>query len=534
MQFRKIFFIASLVLVFGLALALPAMAETSCESKDCGITITIKMAFTGEGATDARVQAWTEEIKNVWNDDWEYGACDCPITFAIETKKVDSCPESGFHCVTVGTGLVIDENGRAYVAYMDKVAAKGESIGGSWSGPYTSRPIPSGGITFGGETYTPSEGETFKDAAHEAGHAMGLDDEYDAAAGNYPTNIMGRTWGADAKPIQSHIDAIVDKNCSHKCPNNCCCGNAKIDTDISPAEKCDYKADPTGCPSNQTCTEECACELEPEDKCGDGEVTDAEECDPGADPSGCSGDRVCTLECVCEEKEQCGDDNCGEGEDQSNCCDDCGCPSGQTCSDNECITPTCSTNADCYDGEFCTSDRCINPGQADARCENPQITECVNGDLCCPEGCYNKRVGGDSDCTSSCSNGVCEFGETCYNCSTDCGCTSSESCDPSHGAADERGCYTAVAECGDGICNTPSETCYTCPADCVCAPGRACDPGPTADSMGCVTVGPYCGDGSCDLSNDENCSTCAPDCGCVAPTECAPGVLGADERGCIL
>lgn len=583
MRYKKIIFTASLALVFALSLVLPAFAKTECKSEDCGIAITVKIAFTGAGATDARVQAWTEEINDVWNNDWEFGPCDCPVEFKVETKKVDSCPSAGFHCVAVETGLARDSNGRAHVAFMDKVAGAGESVGGTWSGPKTSRPIPSGGFTLGGETYTPTEGETFKDAAHEAGHAMGLDDEYDAAAGNYPTNLMGRTWGADAKPLQRHIDAIVNHNCTgEKCPNNCCCGNGEIDADISPAEQCDYEADPNGCSEGETCSDQCMCEADDEaDECGDGKITGDEECDTAASPTGCSEGETCSDECMCEEDDdeaECGNGECEEGEDKSNCCDDCGCDGSLVCVDNECQSPACSTNADCDDSKFCTEDKCVNPGTAEARCENTAITECVGGDLCCPAGCYNTRANGDSDCISECGNSVCELAESCYNCGADCACSSGESCDPNHSAADDRGCYP-TAECGDGACTTgedcancsadcscpsglvcspddpeatpsgcilasgpvcgdgtcamPDESCVTCPSDCVCPTGASCDPGPAADDMGCIMTGPFCGDASCDYQSGENCSNCAPDCGCVPPAECAPGIPGANNFGCL-
>jgi hypothetical protein len=91
-----------------------------------------------------------------------------------------------------------------------------------------------------------------------------------------------------------------------------------------------------------------------------------------------------------------------------------------------------------------------------------------------------------------CGDGVCEAGETCGSCPTDCG-----ACVP--------------PSCGDGVCDA-GEDCNNCPADC-----GECEPAPS------------CGDGVCDAG--EDCNSCPADCGeCQPPPDsCGDGVCGAGE-----
>lgn len=104
----------------------------------------------------------------------------------------------------------------------------------------------------------------------------------------------------------------------------------------------------------------------------------------------------------------------------------------------------------------------------DAVCIYQSITECADGDGCCPDGCNYTM---DSDCPDMCGNGVIDSGETCDgDCPTECNagdtCTigilsgSAESCDAV--------CiYQPITECtdGDGCC---PDTCdYFGDSDCM-------------------------------------------------------------------
>jgi hypothetical protein len=237
-----------------LSLFSPVWAETTCEAKDCKITITIKIAF----AFDQRVQNQDDYMKNVkdeiekvWNNgNPTFGDCKCPVSFKVETKKITNASQvncnpgpPGYHCI-----MVTDYNNNPprnqsnwtgaqfYAGYMYGIATGngGNSQKGWWSN-IMSRAVP-GSAT----------GEHYVDYAHEAGHMMGLEDG--------DGGIMNTTNGPNAKPTQAHIDEIVNEICgANACPDRCCCGNGKIDRDKG--EQCDPMVG--GCPSDEYCCPVC-------------------------------------------------------------------------------------------------------------------------------------------------------------------------------------------------------------------------------------------------------------------------------------
>ena len=101
---------------------------------------------------------------------------------------------------------------------------------------------------------------------------------------------------------------------------------------------------------------------------------------------------------------------------------------------------------------------------------------------------------------AGCGDGMCEGGEDCRSCASDCGM-----CAPS---------------CGDGTCNE-NEDCAACSSDCgMCAPScgdGTCDAGEDCNNCAsdCGTCIPSCGDGTCEGS--EDCGSCAEDCGMCPP-----------------
>jgi len=303
-RFSKIIILLFFITIIGFFFASDALATTECKRVGCTITITIKIAFVG--ATAQQMQNWKNEIETVWNEP-DTGKCECDVKFNVETKSVPSCQHAdaqGQHCVEVTATLPKDSNNVERVAFMLGISQSGSSINGTWW-TNTSRPIE-GPFTIGNEPpYTPQPGENFKDAAHEAGHMMGLGDDYDPATGQYGNNIMGRTWGPNAKPTQAQIDQVVANNCKGedaKCPAECCCGrNKKVDKDIQPPEECDPSATPPGCAEDETCTDKCKCIKKPP-VCGDGKITPPEECDPAAQLTGCKTGEEC-LGCKCLQME---------------------------------------------------------------------------------------------------------------------------------------------------------------------------------------------------------------------------------------
>jgi len=175
----------------------------------------------------------------------------------------------------------------------------------------------------------------------------------------------------------------------------------------------------------------------------------------------------------------------------------------------------CQTDADCDDGRYCTgTDACINGNcqRGDLPCAGQRCDE--NTDTCAPlcnadgvcdlgEDCRTC----ESDCVSgtsyfaTCGNGVCEIGggENCLNCSNDCNAAAGGCCgldtDCSNAACTDRdtSCTNGSSNvvqycCGDGYC-AGDERFGNCGVDCPAA---------------------YCGNGTCDPG--EDCRSCSADC----------------------
>lgn len=242
-----------LSLVFLAALVMPALASTTCKVDDCKITITLNIAFAG--ATDAQINGWVQEISGIWNGQGgrTTGDCKCPVVFNVNASKAANCTPmpAGKHCITVlpwnGTDASLPHlpagprAGEAVVAYMGKTTQSpsvgGASLDGEWSN-ITSRPVNSS---------DPAQGN-YNDAAHEAGHMMGL---ADGSGG-----IMNFTSGPGATATQANIDQAVQNVCgANACPDKCCCGNGVIDG--NKGEGCDPKALPNGCSGGEFCCAIC-------------------------------------------------------------------------------------------------------------------------------------------------------------------------------------------------------------------------------------------------------------------------------------
>lgn len=284
---NKILIVGIIVFVFLVSLTSFSQATTTCQKQDCSVTITLHIAFFG--ADNATIDKWKNDIENVWNG-YTCGACGCKATFKVDAISVTSCNNvSGYHCITVTKDYPKRQAGDSHRGFMDKVAQNGQSILGWWSldinKPYS---------------WIPGD---IHDAAHEAGHMLGLGDEYNESNGTYAENIMGRTWSDKAKPTQAQINQIVEKNCgSNACPPECCCGNKKIDA----GEECDHTVEPSGCKEGELCVR-CKCYLITPPVCGDGKVTGDEECDYNSANNTCNATEECNDSCKCVEKEGGGD-----------------------------------------------------------------------------------------------------------------------------------------------------------------------------------------------------------------------------------
>jgi hypothetical protein len=217
--------------------------------------------------------------------------------------------------------------------------------------------------------------------------------------------------------------------------------------------------------------------------------------------------------------------------------------------------------ASCDDGIPCTIDTRVGE-DCQARCTHTEITVFAGGDKCCPTGATNAD---DSDCPTTCGNGVVDAGETCDTaipvgkpgaCPTAATCDDGDPCtvDVVYAAAtcgavcahepitqqtphSRDGCCPAGAwhaadedcptECGDGRLDVPGETCDTgLPASDPNACPLACDDGNpctldvrqgSACNVACVSTpitAFVSGDGCCPPhATARTDRDCAPACG---------------------
>jgi len=231
--------------------SIAAYASTTCEMDDCKITITINLAFTG--ASQDYMDRAENEIEDVWNGPDGFrttGDCECPVTYKVNTMNITNASQQNcspgppnYHCIKV-TPYNTDPpkaGNETYIAFMWGMT-NGTSINGWWSD------ICSRQITGSTNHYT--------DFAHEAGHLMGLPDDYNRTSGQYGANLMGQTWPPNNQPTQDQKDQSVENVCgANACPDYCCCGNGKVDK--NKGEACDPFAEPNGCGSNEYCCPVC-------------------------------------------------------------------------------------------------------------------------------------------------------------------------------------------------------------------------------------------------------------------------------------
>ena len=191
-------------------------------------------------------------------------------------------------------------------------------------------------------------------------------------------------------------------------------------------------------------------------------VPDCEGMECGPDGCGgicgvCTGTDVCMLGKCCHpdcEGKECGPDGCGGA---------CGfCVSPDVCIVGVCCHPEC-------EGKVCGPDGC---GGSCGSCPGPQDA-CVEGHCVCQPACSGKQCGPDgcggscgncpsgyqcnaqgqcvSSCSSHCSNGLLDCGESDVDCGADCApCAAGKHC------KDVNDCHSRI--CQDGVCVLPAPT----------------------------------------------------------------------------
>lgn len=174
---------------------------------------------------------------------------------------------------------------------------------------------------------------------------------------------------------------------------------------------------------------------------------------------------------------------------------------------------TAGTPAVCGNGTVEPGEACDGSALGGRACAD---FNCSGGTLACKTDCSGFDTSGCLGCVTCNGNGICEAGEDCGNCASDC---------PSG--------TTPGAVCGNGVCEAANgEDCLTCPADCngqqggkpsgrfCCGNGgvnpvgcsnSACTTGGFACTTSPASPGSFCcGDFTCEAG--ESCSNCALDC----------------------
>ncbi len=264
--------------------------------------------------------------------------------------------------------------------------------------------------------------------------------------------------------------------------------------------------------------------------CGNGLLDSGEQCD-GTNLGGATctskgfagGTLSCSSSCTLVTS-ACTASPCGNGIiDSGEQCDGANL-GGATCVSKGFGSGTLSCSSTCtLNTSSCSNcgNNVINAGEV---CDGTAL----GGSTCALQGCTS---GGVLACNSTCSgystsacfgcpvcdhDGVCEAGEVCSTCSSDCASGT-----------------TTGARCGNGICEAGNgEDCLSCPSDCngvqggktssryCCGDGSGVNAVPCSDARctagrQCTTAtnspSSYCcGDGVC--GGGESCSTCALDC----------------------
>ncbi len=309
----------ALLLTIGLAQL--SFSKTAVKTENCGIVFTVHLAFVGNGTSDAFIQRVKDAVNDHWNKGFTCGDCKCKASVNIDTINLrgGSCEvvNPTYHCVEV----------------VDTAGPHRSSV---YMNPYVDGETASGRGDF-------SSRDTDKVLAHEVGHYLGADDEYEDFYGYTVKNAAGEVvsdnWvrkddftdakkeeirnsvppggsieykrngdggfeisrpkdGVDpdslmasiertAKVLPYHVEGLC-KASKAKCGNECCCGNGLLEP--NKGEQCDPKDPGTKCIPSYECNSFCKCvpirTVTP--RCGDGYLSNPsspgggnEECDVG-------------------------------------------------------------------------------------------------------------------------------------------------------------------------------------------------------------------------------------------------------------
>ncbi|MFC1612738.1 hypothetical protein ACFL23_00205 [Patescibacteria group bacterium] len=229
--------------------------------------------------------------------------------------------------------------------------------------------------------------------------------------------------------------------------------------------------------------------------CGDGHCDNGEECDVCQQDCGnCRagigeqclsqidcGDYYCVHNICRENSTYCGDTFCDSDESCSSCTSDCGscslkidgavCNANSECANNYCVHGKCrSSSTYCGDSNCDTGETCDDCSDDCGLCSKPDGSDCVNSGECKNWHCVHGK------CRSSetyCGDTFCDRGESCSSCTSDCGACSLKDTGETCGANSEcknnhcvhSKCRSSETYCGDTFCDS-GETCVDCVKDC--------------------------------------------------------------------
>ncbi len=157
--------------------------------------------------------------------------------------------------------------------------------------------------------------------------------------------------------------------------------------------------------------------------------------------------------------------------------------------------PTCFAGSNCGNGVIDSGEQCDGGNLNGGTCASRGF---AGGTLSCSGTCqYNT-----TQCTM-CGNNVINSGEVCDGTAlggqtcTQQGCTGGGTlaCNSTCSAYNKTGCVSCPPCNGNGICDN-GEDCNGCPSDCIKG----------------TTTGAVCGNGKCEAGNGEDCLSCASDC----------------------
>ena len=241
------------------------------------------------------------------------------------------------------------------------------------------------------------------------------------------------------------------------------------------------------------------------------------------------------------------DDADGNNVDGDSCASDKACDDGNPCTDDKCVSGTCShpnNTASCDDGTVCT----VKDACSGGKCVAGAALDCSDGKVCTTDACDAVKGCTHADNTAACEDGnVCTGGDVCANgvCTTGTapGCDdgnecTADTCDTttgcSHspvesGSCDDGNKCTSGDKCAVGLCT--SDGTVTCEDNNACT-ADGCDP-----KLGCVHQnldGLTCDDGQNCSSNDACLhGICqGTSAGCVDTNVCTDDTC-TDAAGCV-